>query len=238
MSEPCYLAAANIGYMKHPVFLLLFLCGLFPLAAQTFHPIPEALLEQEVAFEQANECFIYFDNPSGDTLQLRWRRFEVSVPEGWVIDICDYGLCYAGIPPNGTMNPVHDTIRPYLKLVVQPGVTAGSAWLWFRVFEKDNDTNFADVYFSLHTPGTTSIPETKQPSYRVFPNPAFDVLFVENTGKGRDGGWPSIINHAGQAVWSRPLGQGEQQSIDISTWPSGIYYLKQERLVQKILVYK
>ncbi len=160
--------------MKIPALSFLLLLWANTIFAQSFQPLPAPLLEKEVAFEQANECYIFFDNPSGDTLQLRWRRFDVSAPEDWVIDLCDYGLCYAGIPANGTMNPVYDTIQPYLKLIVQPGTTAGAAWLHFRVFEKDHESNYVDVFFSLHTPGTTSANEPEKLNFSVFPNPASD----------------------------------------------------------------
>ncbi len=151
------------------------------LSAQTFSALPAATLDRELAFNEANECYIYFDNPSGDTLRLKWRQLEVSMPEGWSVDLCDYGLCYTGIPANGTMNPVFDTIQPYLKLIVQPNAVAGTAWFWFRAIEVGNDANFADVYFNLFTPGTVGAEEPEISIARIFPNPANNVLFVENT---------------------------------------------------------
>jgi len=204
--------------------------------AQTFQPLPGPVLEQEVAFQQANECYIFFDNLLGDTLQLRWRSFSVSKPEDWVIDLCDYGLCYTGIPPNGTMNAVYDTIQPYLKLIVQPGTTPGSAWLWFRVFEKDNESNALDVYFSLYTPGTTSANEPEALDIEVFPNPAFDILFVEN--KGLQSEWLEILSPTGRKIWRRPVSPGEQKMIEVNTWPAGLYYLARGSHFQKILIQK
>lgn len=222
--------------MKIAAFILtLFLWGNTAFA-QTFFPSPGPVLEKEVAFGQANECYIFFDNPSGDTLQLRWRIFTESVPPEWTVDLCDYGLCYAGIPPNGTMNPVYDTTQPYLKLIVQPGSTPGSAWLWFRVFEKDNENNYADVYFSLFTPGTTGVGEPAFSKIEVFPNPAFDVLFLEN--KGPKHGWPTLLNAAGQQLYKLAIPAGEQTMVDVSAWPGGVYYLMNGRQVQQIMIQK
>ncbi len=201
---------------------------------QTFFPIPGPVLEKEVVFEQANECYIFFDNPSGDTLQLRWRIISESKPTEWTVDLCDYGLCYAGIPPNGTMNPVYDTIQPYLKLIVQPGATPGSAWYWFRVFEKDNEENYTDVYFSLYTPGTTGAEEPAVSKIEIFPNPAFDILFIENDGAKH--GWPTLLNAAGQQIYKLAVPPGEQAMVDVSTWPAGMYYLMNGRKVQQILI--
>ncbi len=99
--------------------------------AQTFQPLSGPLLVREVAFEQATECTIFFENLSGSPLQLRWRSGEVSMPDGWDIDLCDYGLCYVGIPASGVMNPISGSTQAYLKLIVQPDTVAGAGWLWF-----------------------------------------------------------------------------------------------------------
>lgn len=220
--------------MKFPAlaFPLLFACG--NVFSQSFMPLPGPVVEKEVDFQQASECYVFFDNPSGDTLQLRWRIVTESKPPGWKIDLCDYGLCYAGIPPNGTMNPVFDTIRPYLKLIVQPDTISGSAWLWFRVFEKDNDGNFTDVYFSLYSPGITGTEEPASSDLELYPNPAFDVLFIENTGLKYS--WPTLLNAAGQQIHKLAIPAGDQAMVNVSNWPAGVYYLMNGRRVQQILI--
>ena len=208
-------------------FTAAFFWGLFalPLSAQTFFPQPGALLRSEVAFEQANECYIHFKNPSGDTLQLRWRLLERSLPDGWDADLCDYGLCYEGIPPNGTMNPVYDTIRPYLKLIVQPGATAGSGWVWFRAYELGNSSNFQDVYFSLYTPGTVSLPNLEQnENFRMFPNPAQDFVFVSNPLSR-----PLHViffNLQGQEVEQVDIAPQAQTAVSVAHWAKGAYWVK------------
>ncbi len=216
------------------IFLLLATAGLA--VAQTFSPLPGPVLEKELAFQQANECYIFFDNPSGDTLQLRWRQIEASVPAGWKTDLCDYGLCYTGIPANGTMNPVFDTVQAYLKLVVQPDTIPGSAWLHFRVFEKGHEDNKTEVYFSLFTPGTTSsgIPEGGE--IRVFPNPASRFLCLENRG-----GAPQQVclsDVSGRRVLMRSLTPGDPECLDLPELPGGTYYLQSGRQTQKILIQK
>jgi len=196
--------------------------------AQTFQPVPGPLLVSEVAFEQANECTIFFDNPSGNLLQLRWRSGEVSKPDGWDIDLCDYGLCYSGIPTGGTMNPVWGNTQAYLKLIVQPDTVAGAGWLWFRVLEVGNDSNYVDVYFSLHTPGTTSslpMPQMGSAALRIFPNPAHDALFLENvfdlkTARAR------ILSAEGAVRWEGEIPAGQTITVGANDWPRGIYFVQ------------
>jgi len=206
---------------------------------QTFQPLTTTLV-QEVAFNQANECYIYFDNPSGDTLRLKWRQLEISMPEGWDIDLCDYGTCYIGIPPNGNMNTVFDTIRPYLKLIVQPGAIPGAipgaAWCWFRVQEVDDSANFADVYFSLFTPGTTASQSPNQSPWRVYPNPAREQLIIDNpTFKTLPG---RLFDATGHLVWQDTIDSHSQTHIPLTDRPAGMYFLQLENQSRRVVVEK
>jgi hypothetical protein len=223
--------------MRKYFFLLAMFWGLGGVAeAQSFFPVGAATFEQELAWNEANECYLYFQNPSGDSLRLRWRRLELSLPEGWVADFCDYGLCYTGVPANGTMNMVYDTIQPYLKMIVQPGSLPGSAWAWFRVFELEDDSNFQDVFFSLRTPGTVSAQTPSEMPLRVFPNPAKTFLTLEN--EHFSAAWTQVFNLAGQLVWAAELAPGTRQQIQVEDWPNGLYFLRTPHANQRIVISK
>lgn len=206
-------------------FLGLFIFGVcfaYSAFSQTFFPDPANLLSAEVTPGQANEVYIHFNNPSGDTLWLKWRRLEMNMPEGWNIDLCDYGHCYGGVPSSSTMNFIHGNIQAYLKLIVQPDTVAGSAWLWFKVFELNNESNFQDVYFSLYTPGYTRTNEPAAPALRLYPNPVRDILFLENTQPAERS--LRLFNAQGKLVLEQtlpPLGRVEWPVQDL---PSGLYY--------------
>ena len=221
--------------MKITAFIAFLLAGQ-ALFAQTFTAWPSTVLDREVAFNEANECYIYFDHPAVDTLHLKWRQLAVMLPEGWTADLCDYGLCYTGIPANGVMNPAYDTVRPYLKLIVQPGTTAGSAWLWFRAIETAHDSNFLDVYFNLHTPGTVGVQEADKNAVRVFPNPAINTLFVQNNAARE---LPCLFSDlSGKAIWQGALASKATQTIDLTPYPAGLYFLKMPGKTEKIVIQK
>ena len=205
-----------------------------PAMGQTFHPTTAALLSQEVDLEQANECYLYLTNPSGDTLHLKWRQLELSLPNGWDVDICDYGTCYIGVPPNGTMIPVYDTIQPYLKLIVQPGTTPGVAWCWFRVHELDDAANFVDLYFSLFTPGTTHTATADQHALRIFPNPAHDFLIVEHQAPHTASARLSDVT--GRILWQENITPNTQTRIPVAGWPAGLYFLQMENQTRRVLI--
>ncbi len=204
--------------------------------AQTFNPIPGPVLVKEVQFDQANECYIYFNNPSGDSLRLRWRLVESNLPQAWDADLCDYGLCYIGIPSNGLMSTVYDTIQPYLKLIVQPGNAPGATWIWFRVNEEGNLANFVDVFFSLHTPGTLSTSTQNEPELQVYPNPVSEQLILENLQSGSI--LSRITNTDGRLVWQGVIPANSQDRIMVGDWPAGVYFLQHGNRVHKVIVNK
>ena len=215
---------------------LLNLCWVSHLTAQTFHAVPGPLLQQEIQFNQANECYIHFDNPGGDSLQLHWRLLDSNLPAEWHADLCDYGLCYNGIPSNGLMNVVYDTIQPYLKLIVQPDSVPGATWIWFRAYEEGNEDNYVDVFYSLHTPGTLTTQTQDDAILRIYPNPATDVLLLENSQANP--GQAQIVNANGQMMWQGLVPAAAQARIGVGEWPNGIYFLQQGNRIQKILVRK
>ena len=217
-------------------FLILCVCFANQLFAQTFHASPAPLLVQELQFEQANECYIYFDNPSGDSLRLRWRLIESNLPAEWDADLCDYGGCYIGIPSSGLMNTVYDTIQPYLKLIVQPGTSPGSTWIWFRAYEAGNQANFEDVFFSLHTMGTLGTNTPVTAVLQAYPNPANETLHLHNASQNST---PArIFNANGQVLWQGDIPPQSAHTILVNNWPSGFYMLQNESLRQPLLIQK
>ena len=57
--------------------------GFHQLYCQTFTAEPSVLLEKSINLNAANECYIHFeDNNSIDSLYLKWRLVESSIPPG------------------------------------------------------------------------------------------------------------------------------------------------------------
>lgn len=210
--------------VHNALFLLLFCCCALPVGAQSFQATPAPLLSQVVKLEQANECYLFFENTGNDSIQLRWKRLETSFSPEWTVDLCDFGLCYVGIPASGTMSPSSQTEQPYLKLIVQPGSTPGAAWFWFRVWETDNPAAFEDVYFSLYSPGITGLYNIDPAQeIRVFPNPVSTQLNLENqSGKATTA---RIFDGRGRLVWAGDLPGLQGTQIDCSNWSSGPHFL-------------
>lgn len=215
------------------IFFFLFLAAK-PAFSQTFFPTPGPLLQQEVALELANEGYIFFNNPSGDSLRLRWKKVETAYPAEWTIDLCDLGTCYVGIPAAGLMAVATGTTQPYLKLIVQPGTTPGSGWLWFRVYDDGQPENYADVFFSLYTPGVTAVQTPPAPSsLQAYPNPVSGVLNLDNNTENQI--WARLVRVSGAVQWVGQLAARERLALDASNWPAGIYFLQTSANTQVVL---
>ncbi len=220
--------------MRVKNLLFLSLCLANTSFAQTFFASPNALLQQEVAFNQANECYIHFVNPGGSSLQLHWRLIESNIPAAWDIDLCDYGTCYSGIPGNGLMNVVQDTIQAYLKLIVQPSNAPGAAWVAFKVYEEGNAGNFLNVYFSLHTPGTLGTAAPVATSMLVYPNPANAVLYLENQGQNATNA--RLLDANGRLAWQGSILANSKIMVPVLDLPAGLYMLQNGNQRQKIII--
>jgi hypothetical protein len=202
---------------------------------QTFFPDPSPVKTDEVSFNLANEVYLYINNPSGDSLRLRWRSLEVNKPDDWTVDLCDYGHCYGGIPSSGLMNWISGNTQAELKLIVQPHNTPGAAWFWFRVEENGQQNNYQDVFFSLNTPGTSSayFPATKD-ELRVFPNPASDAFQLVN--QGQQSTPVKIWTADGLLKWEGELAAGQSLNMPSFDWPKGLYFVQNQQYIHKLIL--
>ena len=156
------------------------------------------------------------------------------MPNGWDIDLCDFGNCYIGIPDNANMNVVYDTIQPYLKLIVQPETVEGSGWLWFRVSEAGNPDNYQDVYFSVYTDLVTSTVSITEGDFSFFPNPAQDVLTVQNN-KMEDSR-VRILDLNGRVLKETLLSEHSTESIPLDGIPAGLYLIQSGAQVKQLVI--
>jgi hypothetical protein len=221
--------------MKLLAFSFFTLYFLNPSIGQIFTPDPGPVKTQEVSFNLANEVYLYINNPSGDSLRLRWRSLEVNKPDDWTVDLCDYGHCYSGIPSSGLMNWIVGSTQAELKLIVQPHNTPGAAWFWFRVEKNGQPNIFQDVYFNLNTPGTSSVQAlAAKDQVSVFPNPARDAFQVINQGQKTER--VTIWAADGQLKWEGELAASQELNITSSDWPRGIYFIQNQQHIQKLIL--
>lgn len=228
----------------HDMILHIIRCGLAiclflfskKLPAQTFKPVEGTTLSQQVEFNLANEVYLHFENLSGDTLNLKWRRLEISKPDEWNMALCDYGTCYAGVPTSGKMVPLPADEQAYLKLIVQPAATAGQAWLWFRVWRAEDESDFQDVYFSFFSSGVSAVFDLENAGVSVFPNPNGGEFFLKNASAAAR---PFVLMDS----FGRQVSAGEVAGDSVFFFENlglaaGFYFLKIGGQTRKITVRK
>ncbi len=93
-----------------------------------------------------------------------------------------------------------------------------------------------DVYFSLHTPGTSgTLTPSRADALRVFPNPASDVVFLENIFD-RKNTRARILNLSGAVVWEGDIAAGQTAQVSTGDWPRGIYFVEVGRVAKKVVL--
>ncbi|MFM7023180.1 MAG: Ig-like domain-containing protein [Flavobacteriales bacterium] len=109
-----------------------------------------------------------------------------------------------------------------------------------RIVGHGNSVNmwnsFTEVEFNSITTGITS----NKPStvFRVYPNPAADMLIVEKLLGINEKSSVLLFNSIGQEVFEASMLHQAQLNINLSTLPSGMYYLRVDNSVEKIIVNK
>ena len=199
-----------------PFFLALF-CSFTTVNGQLpFGVAPHDTVRAEVQENLANEVFLYLPNQSQDSIQLKWRRIFQEQTPGWIIDICDYGTCYDGIPASGLMNMLGPQTEAYLKLIVQPNGLPGMANLGFRVSLESDPLLFRDVYFEI-TAGVSSVAQTIRTFKPPYPNPTSHLVSIETEGVVQ------LVNAQGIILESQ-LANGTCQ-FDLSLRETGLYFI-------------
>lgn len=211
--------------MHYCLYLLSLFFLVSPAGAQTFEADPP-VLEQEVYFELANEAIINFNNLGSDTLQLRWKLLSADFPTEWNVALCDYGLCYEGIPLSGLMNPAPSPEKPFLKLVILPDQHPGVGTATFRVYNHQNQSEFVDVTFHANTPGASGDHAftLDKASLTAFPNPAFGQIHLRHHSHQT---MPfEIFDASGTSRLQGVIPAQQTYSVDLNGWPAGPYYIR------------
>ncbi|MFM7023179.1 MAG: Ig-like domain-containing protein [Flavobacteriales bacterium] len=109
-----------------------------------------------------------------------------------------------------------------------------------RIVGHGNSVNswnsFTEVEFNSIT---TGLPSTKPAKvFRVYPNPASDLLIVQKLLGINEKSTVTVMNSLGQVVHHFTMLNQAQLDINVADFPSGMYYLQMDNKVEKILIHK
>lgn len=165
---------------------------------------------------------VFMENLTGGELILGWERLDYDFPDEWEADLCDYVSCYVGIPESGTMLPVSDTTRGFLKITLNPNGFVGTGTVSFRVYD-DKHPDIADtLQFTIHTTVMSEISDAQNAiDFEIFPNPASDFLTIKSA-KTSPASF-KLLNTSGQIVRTKQVSPVTSVRLDLQELPKGVY---------------
>lgn len=179
------------------------------------------------------------ENTSASSVKVNVTRYEENVMPNTSSYFC-WGVCtgvvtsgfFPEITPSGyvTMNS-NITLPPNdqgFMFHYDPNSQAGTSLFKIRFFDVDSPNNYSEIYLSITSVDpTVGIEEHSTESPMFFPNPTNGEVHVNLTQPQI----VQVINTRGQVLVSTT-----SNKIDLSDFPSGMYYLKlEDGIPQKVI---
>ncbi len=211
--------------MLRLVLIVQFLCLCLITFAQldySLEPVPA--YADTTADAESFRAHAMIKNLSEETIVIAWQRITNNIPNTWQSYICSNITC---APPDVSMGTfsltAHDSTN--FDCYFKPDGLPGNGMVELRLFLTDDTTQviFAS-YFGNAIAVSTTDPILDQ--IKIYPNPAEDYILIENPAPLET----EIYSSQGILVASY---QEVVQELDISTLPSGIYFLRLYNLKTK-----
>lgn len=197
-------------------------------SAQDFNYSPSQSIHTELTTDTYAHSQIDFTTTPLDAIQYEWELVSNDIPTGWSYSLCDYNLCYAGIPATGTMTPITaaeatNGTTGYFKISLNPWQLAGSATVEIYVYDI-NDYNIGDtVTYTYNHVSSVGVGENGLADLTIYPNPATDAVTIGNISPEIT--QLQVINVVGEVVKNISLTGKNTQTLDVSDYPAGIYFV-------------
>lgn len=171
----------------------------------------------------------YFVNHTAASTQVEWEVIADNLPSSITnvgFGICDNQLCYnylgSDLSGKKMSSPFQDSMEMELQIdlsVLPPGPDI----YYMTVSGTDGQSVGTMTFLLANFAAGIEMEKRKPSSIRIYPNPAQNELHVQlhQTGVRQ----LAIYNLIGKAV-SQYRVQGNSARLDISTMPSGIYFLR------------
>lgn len=197
-------------------------------SAQDFNYSPSQVIDTELTTDTYAYPNMDIMTDTAQDIQYEWELISNDIPTGWSYSLCDYNLCYAGIPATGTMAAITEaeagngTIG-YFKLTLSPWQIAGTAQVQIYVYDI-NDYNKGDtVTFNFTHVSSVGINESEIADLTIYPNPATDAVTIGNISP--DVSQIQVINLVGEVVQNIGLTGKSTEILNVSDYPAGIYFI-------------
>lgn len=226
--------------MKKNLLLLLFICFSLSINAQiqfkdatcqtSFAANDTIYLENEIAF--AYNLF----NAGSNQINCKLEIVELQLPNGNnYLTMCSSGACYPITEPRVITNS--QTIEPNSCTTDLKDIEYSNGNATTRLFVRIKATNLnntndtASLCFMYPAP-SANINFSKNHKISIFPNPVSNFIYINFDSKKIENA--QIINSNGQLSATFEL-ENKSTMVDISYLPKGLYLLKIDNSIQKII---
>ncbi len=201
------------------IFLAFFLPSSHAQEFKFFHEPSDSLIA-DIQNNIVTVHQIYQVNETDEELILKWRIIENTIPDDWILELCDNVTCYANYPNSMVMDTISGDVKAFLKLSVNPNGDTNPAHMTFRVSEDGDDSNFKIAYFEFNPMIIDNVDTKDAASIEVFPNPCSSTLFLDNINQ-EDVLSLQVLNMQGQLMISTK----EKSSLNVASLVPGSYIL-------------
>lgn len=219
----------NITMINRILSICLFAILSFSISAQTFDYTPNenttVYLECVEGIDATDIVHGTVTNLLAANNDLSWKRYELILPDGWTTFVCDINLCYGPNTGERHMEMSPNQSGAFDLHLHTNGHPGDSAVVKLCIFPTEDTTQaICHTYtFYCETVGNESVVLDE---LSVFPNPAKDVIQIENPYFSQsDKVKLELVNMSGQVLKSN-YATGENTSFSISDVPSGTYVIR------------
>jgi hypothetical protein len=221
--------------MKNLYILFLFVLLInLPLVSscQTYSIFPNDTIELTANLEDFNDLMIYQENLTQDSIVLQWSKVSESVPQAWDSYVCDNLLCYGGLEPSGTMNPVGPGDMAFLLVHLTAHVVYGTGTVQYAVWDSNFPAIKDTLTFILHVYDPLGVPENDAVSFNAYLSSQNSISITTNSDKG----FHYIISD----INGKRILEGESAenniSLPVGTPGKGIYFVTVNNITKKIFI--
>jgi len=183
-------------------------------------PISTSIVDQSI-------FSFYFKNITSDTIQLKWKVVQRSIPASWDYSMCDYATCRDMFTDSAeyVMYEAEPAFKSYLLFHILPK-DQSTATLRIYVYDKNYPLQGDTVTWIIHGVNASGINDINASlRFSVFPNPASEYVIVEGENVNMKNVQVFLHNILGEEL-KHVKSESDQLRIDLSPYENGIYFLK------------
>jgi hypothetical protein len=212
----------------YAVFIVLILTG-SSLKAQDFVYYPSQHLVSSISDTALDVFQIDITTPSPEAITYKWDLISNTFPTEWECTLCDYQLCYFGIPNTSTMTPISlsdamsGTIG-YINISINTGSTYATGEVVIYVYDLLDINRGDTISFTISNINTTGVIEEENfTEAYIYPNPARNNVIISNPDDS-----PmtlTVYSALGLQIIAQELFPKETVNLKVDHLSRGLYYV-------------